>query len=175
MCGAPTLVHAVLAVLLGMTPYSADDESLIDREARMLVIAQSIVRAVRAVPSRQPELERIAAVVAIGEIESRYALHTHQGICRENECDDGRAVGMWQVWAKRSAQHRARGTDAGPTYQQALLAVRALEYGYERCGGSLLGAHSIYHSGHTCDLSTAGRRVRMTRRYQSALRKGLEQ
>ena len=95
-------------------------------------------------------------------LETRLALHVHQGKCRKGECDSGKAISLWQL---QYGPHLSKeewatfaGTDVDATRRAALEASRALSRGYNYCR-SIPGAISLYATGRHCTWEPALKRA----------------
>lgn len=131
------MVAELLAVLLALPVYMGDGESGESREARLDPWARAI-----AAEARTPD--EAAALVAVGQLESRWAEYVTEGRCHEGpagqRCDNGRAKGPYQLhgWC----------TATDPRGQTA-CAARMLRWARSRCG-SWERAFGAYASGGRC-------------------------
>ena len=129
------MFEALLSLLMGLTPWYGDVEAEKARETRLRVVATSIAAAAK---TRQEAV----LLVTMGEFESHYALHIHEGRCgehpksRKGECDYGLAGSPWQLlrgkW-NHSAWPGYIGVGAEPTGRAAKAALKPLRFGL-RCG-----------------------------------------
>lgn len=95
-----------------------------------------------------------AALVTLGEFESKFARYVLENRCsdgprKEKECDSGRAKGPWQQW---SFPTRKVPDDINI---QADMAIRLLRGFYTKCGYTWEGAFSGYATGGKCDWKNA--------------------
>lgn len=162
------MYERILAILLSLPPFSGDVESPVERASRMHHTTASIMYAEAAVDWPGDRRELIGLLISIGWFESRFALHVHQGDCRPNECDRGKAVGPWQVWMKGPRRQAATGTDLSATRAAALEAARVLTRARRACGSGL-GSVSLYATGATCHWDGAEERVRFAEAILSRL------
>ena len=95
-------------------------------------------------------------------LETRLALHVHQGKCRKGECDSGKAISLWQLQygphLSKEEWSTLAGTDVNATRRAALEASRALSRGYNYCR-SIPGAISLYATGRHCTWEPALKRA----------------
>jgi hypothetical protein len=154
------MTEMILAVLLSLPPWHGDVETREEREARMRVVAQAIDTA--AAGDRKLAL----LLVVLGESESHYARHIHEGQCRPWECDRGKSVSPWQIrsgpWLSHEAWEGMRGADLAATTRAAQYVARSLRHGLRACKSSmpspLHGAFSVTARG-GCGWPGAQRRV----------------
>lgn len=153
--------EALLALLLGLTPYHGDTETPAQREARLSVVAHAIADV-----TTRPETAVL--LVTLGEQETHYAQHIHEGRCRPHECDHGLSVSPWQVrlgrWLPRPAWEAMRDASRHGTTMAARQAMKALRMGWRLCGGPE-GAFSVAARG-GCGWPGAPRRAH---RYRTLL------
>jgi hypothetical protein len=176
-----TITAALLALLFALPRYHQDTESEMQRVARLTTVASSIALvSERATctgayaskegckafwPGSVKELQRLLITQAY--FETGLAQHVHEGRCRRNECDGGRARGLWQV--QRSGLvpweqwERIKGADEASTRISAYYAARALSRGYNKCG-TIEGAIAIYATGATCTWAGASKRFQFFER-----------
>lgn len=149
-------------VLMGLGPPYGEDEAFVDRALRLWTVAGAIDDAVLETdyPGSGDELR--AALVATGFYESRYSRRIHEGKCSPRECDQGRAVGLWQVWPLWFDVDQSRGIGLGgdATFVSARAAAQALAEARRHCG-TLPGALSRYATGNICTWRGAKRRARL--------------
>jgi len=149
-------------VLMALRPPYGEGEPLGDRALRLWTVATAIDDAALETdyPGEPDELR--AALLAVGYYESRYSRRIHAGDCHAHECDDGLAVGPWQVWPLwyDVEQSRGVGTSWDATFVSARAAAQALADGRRRCG-TLDGALAAYATGTSCDWHGANRRARL--------------
>lgn len=171
ICAALTLTGAapppqsrtqvVLDRILHLPVWQHDAELSRDERARLLrPVAEAIAGAAR---SR----EEIAALVALGWHESRYARYVVEGRCDEGppglRCDMGRdgkprARGPWQVWKWcRAAWALPAGTPASLRYE-ARCVVGAMRVAQARCDEGWESAFAGL-AGARCEWPPAKRRV----------------
>jgi hypothetical protein len=142
------MLELILAALLAFPAYHGDHETGEAREARLAPYAAGIARHARTA-------DEAAAMVAIGQHESRWAAYVTDGRCHEGpagqRCDNGRARGPWQLhgWCKAKTPdgeaecaarllRYARGHEhSGP--MPAVVAATTCRSGRLRGGLSLLG------------------------------------
>lgn len=144
---------SILAILLTLTPYSGDRESIITRTNRLITIANAIHYAVDNVNWMREKDELIALLIDTGFSESHYASHVHANLCRTWECDKGKAKGPWQIQIgngiSRELWNSIVDTGQESTNAAALGAAIVLSNSYKQCK-SLSGTIAGYLSGH-CD------------------------
>lgn len=155
-CEAPT--HCVL---MRMRQHVTDAHETVEQTAaRLLPVARGIDEATDDIPER-------AALIALGRHESHFAGYVLDGRCSDgprgkHECDEGRAVGPWQIWRlpQREVPQDATG--------QARMALGLLR-GFRRSCGSLEGAFSMYARGGLCTWAGASARVQTARTVEAML------
>lgn len=156
----------IFAMLLTLTPYAGDIETEKERTVRLSVIAHAIQTATEKTPWRGSRRELATLLVVQGWSESKFAKHIHEGKCRikQGECDGGRAVSPWQLHAgysfRKPEWKTAKGSDLKATSIAALQAARVLSKGRNFCA-SVIGAISLYATGHSCSWKGAHKRHQM--------------
>lgn len=130
----------ILAALHALTPSALDTESPAERCARLEPVAQAIADVC-------DNARCAAALIALGQVESRFAERVQAGRCRQHECDSGRSRGVWQlnVRAVNRETWRALGRyDDDSLRVGAREAFRVWSAGLKRCGGKLACARARY-------------------------------
>ncbi len=126
--GKVTPLHAkILAVLLAFPVYREDLNRPEDKRAQLEQVAESI-----ALASESPA--EAALLVASGWEETGWSLRVHEGRCRPDECDHGRARGPWQLQRdgmSRESWALMQGTENTDT--QARTAAKRLRFYREQC------------------------------------------
>lgn len=105
-----TISTIIFAMLITLQPFHHDKETPEARRARLEVVATSIEKAVdratckgdyaleTCIPIFKGRPEELAVgLFTIGKFETHYAKHVHEGKCHRWECDNGKAVGVFQV------------------------------------------------------------------------------
>jgi hypothetical protein len=132
--------HLILAALHALTPSALDTESPAERCARLAPIAQAIAEVCS-------DAHCAAALIALGQVESRFAERVQAGRCRRHECDSGRSRGVWQlnIRAVNRETWRVLGRYGDDSLRiGAREALRIWRYGLKRCGGKLSCARARY-------------------------------
>lgn len=137
----------ILLTLLRLNLWAGDaTEPPENRTARLQDIAVAIAGA-------SANRTEAAALLALGEVETRFARYVSEDRCHEGprgmRCDEGRSRSVWQLqraacpslWELPPGDQRA-------TYVAAQCAVRLLRYGRAKCG-SVAGAFAVY-AGRPC-------------------------
>lgn len=130
----------ILAALHALTPSALDTESPAERCARLEPVAQAIADVC-------DNARCAAALIALGQVESRFAERVQAGRCRQHECDSGRSRGVWQlnVRAVNRETWRALGRyDDDSLRVGAREAFRVWSAGLKRCGWKLACARARY-------------------------------
>lgn len=185
----PALQAPVYAVLADLPPWHEDREEDAEYRAwRLGNAAHGIAQAVdlatceglwkgdeECTPAwpQDRRLELAALLVGIGWYESRYAAHVHEGRCRPEECDGGRARSPWQIQSSpmvpREEWQRMLGAEREPTVVASRAAARILAVFLDRCG-TVEGSVAAYATGGRCTWSRAAERVLYARRVEGKLR-----
>lgn len=155
--------EVILAILLTLAPYHKDTESKEDRDARLDVIATAIATA-------SEDKARIAAfLIMTANAETHLAKHIHEGICKEDECDDGKAFSLWQFWRLKGMTDKEvssfNGTDIESTTLSAKFAARLFTMKRNYCKSDY-GAINAYGSGKCGAIPNSTERLATMRRYQ---------
>jgi len=132
--------HLILAALHALTPSALDTESPAERCARLAPIAQAIAEVCS-------DAHCAAALIALGQVESRFAERVQAGRCRQHECDSGRSRGVWQINVRSVSRPtwRVLGRyDVEALRVGASEALRIWRAGLKRCGGKLACARARY-------------------------------
>lgn len=167
--GAPSLTERIAALLLAQPRHSTDaEEADVNREARLRGVASAVSAASLQATCqgawktsecrplwRGRRLELVAAVLAVGTLESHWARYTaHPDLCadgpRSARCDAGRARTYWQLW--RSAAPAVWESEPGSDAElraAAWAATKLLAGGYAFCqrqtsGDPWAAAFSLY-------------------------------
>lgn len=162
--------HLILAALYALTPSALDTKSPAERCDRLEPIAQVIDETCRG------ELRCAAALIALGQVESRFAERVQAGRCLSFECDGGRSRGVFQI--NITAVDGETWAALGRYDHEALRigaqhAVRIWRHGLRRCGGNLACARAHYRHGRKVRASEADRAIaRRVSRLQRALSGG---
>jgi hypothetical protein len=155
--------HLILAALHALTPSALDVESPAARCTRLEPIAQAIDETCRG------DIPCAAALIALGQVESRFAERVQAGRCRRFECDRGRSRGVFQIniTAVDSETWAALGRYDNESLRiGAREAIRIWRYGLSRCGGNISCARSRYRGARAvseADRALARRVVRLRR------------
>lgn len=162
-----TPLHAkVLAVLLSLPVYREDLNRPEEKRAQLEQVAQAIADA-------SESTSDAALLLASGWEETGWSLRVHEGKCRPNECDHGKARGPWQLHRDgMSAESWALMTGTANTDAQARTAAKRLRFYREQCQDTT-GTIARYF-GLRCRDRTAGvwRRFRTYLRFLSRLNEG---
>lgn len=171
-------VKAILFVLSTLALYEGDrDEAPAARDARLRQVAVVISEAAR-------DYEEAAALIELGDAESRYARYVMEGRCldgpRHAQCDRDprtgrpRAVTPWQVWSWCQEAHRATPGSEEQLRAGAECAARHWRSAKRRCADrnpdALVGAFSGYRGG-SCAWGPAVRRAHRAREVEALLKK----
>jgi hypothetical protein len=133
-----TMFTAILGMLNALRPFHMDAEDVVARNARMTVIASSIVRATEeatctgefskdgCVPKFKGKSEELAiGLFTIGKFETRFAKHVHEDRCRPWECDVGQAKSLFQVHVSKIIPINVWLRLGGTSPEATLLSARA--------------------------------------------------
>lgn len=138
------MLKIILSILLSFGPSKHDTETAEERAARIKVIAESIEIAA------DGDQEVAAFLLMTGLFETRFARHVHEGRCKPEECDGGKARTVWQVWRLKSMSaeqwHGMLGSDLESTTNAAKYAARLFIMKRNYCR-STIGAINAYASG----------------------------
>lgn len=161
----------ILAALLTLPTSVHDSETDAERRERLHTIAEAINVAA------DGDLEVAAFLVMTGDGESKLARHIHEGNCKEDECDNGKAATLWQVWKLQTIsakQWRAmQGTDLEATTIAASYAARLYRMKKNVCGQSPIGGITAYATGKCYSKhyeKRAQKKLRELRKWQARLR-----
>jgi Cu/Zn superoxide dismutase len=151
------MLEKLILLLMTLTPYYKDIESISDRQVRITVISKAIIDAADEYTCQgnyatnctvkwkgsKKQLVLMAAVQA--KFETNYALHIHQGNCGPTECDptfsNGKLIHLAKsLWQLHKNKHNKadwpflEGTSYEATRKSAFHAMRVLISGYS-CNG----------------------------------------
>jgi hypothetical protein len=186
----------LLTILLGLRPYSLDQEAAPDRSARLETVAKAIEYASSRATCQGAftawaecspiyhgaRIELAALLLVMAQEESGLALHVHEGRCRPHECDAAmvrgqlvhRARSLWQVHyhpAFAEEWPNLAGTATWPTNDAAWAATVVLSLGDPR--RTLRTAVCNYLGAEDCRSPVVDHRLRLVWRYQAELRAAL--
>ena len=163
---AAVIVLVISDILNGFPRAWADkSEPDMDRDARMMTIAAAITGAAEEAVCagaaeecikiwNRDESELVSALVSLAFSESAFALHVHQGVCAQWECDHGLARGLWQIhpggMVSQEMWDHMKGTDPDATLTAARGAVRVISAAIGACG-SMSTAMGAWLSGKCSD------------------------
>jgi len=159
-----TLAEALLVVLTAMPRHVSDrDEPTEQRLVRLDTIANSIESAVNEAtcfdreackPIYHDRFELAATLVKLGWVESAFASRIHRSECRRHECDNGKAVGIWQTHRLRAWSDETwaalHSDGLAATVFTATHVARLIAGGVGQCG-SLAGSLGRFNTGFMCD------------------------
>jgi hypothetical protein len=87
----------LLALLLSLQASKYDTEPPKDRETRLETCSVAISEVVKSAHWPEGPNHLAVVLVSIAEMETHFAKHIHEGHCRPEECDGGRATSLWQL------------------------------------------------------------------------------
>jgi|SRR5690606_3436996 len=133
------LTKAIIIALLMKIPAWKGDEQEANREDRIEIIAESILKASQENPFLGSSDEMAYLLINQGWWESKFAKHVHEGNCRVSigECDSGRAGSPWQLqyghWFPKKEWDKIVGADLEATTLAANRAAITLNKSVNLC------------------------------------------
>jgi hypothetical protein len=148
-------VIAALAIL----PVHYEDRSNPFKGAQLYTVAQAVASVSR-------DRDEAAFLIALGWHETKFSFRVHHGLCREFECDKGRAQSVWQIWKhSRSTEewHGFVGISLDATKAAAGAALGHVRFAQRVCRGEpdpIVATFRAYN-GSGCRMPIPGERDRV--------------
>lgn len=159
---------AAVSAALAILPVFHEDRANPYKGAQLYTVA-------RAVASVARTREEAAFLLTLGHHESGFSFRVHFGICRQFECDHGRALSPWQMHRNGRTEdewHGFVGLSLDATRGAAAAALQHIRYAERACKWAqdpIVGTFRAY-AGRGCDRPVPGEQDRIAT-FQRVMRK----
>lgn len=159
---------AAVSAALAILPVFHEDRANPYKGAQMVTLA-------RAIASVSKTKDEAAFLITLGQHESGFSFRVHFGICRQFECDHGRALSPWQMHKNGRTDDEWLGfvgLSLQATRGAAFAALQHVRFAERACRYSpdpLVGTFRAY-AGRGCTVPLPGERDRVAT-FQAVMRK----